>query len=253
MRNNGPTGTNSLSQQLIETKLRERGHDPLLWALGMFCLRELLEAGAGSLEPDEQRLWVSTRDPKESCRQWPVWDQECCFLQYAKLLISPSWGRWWVFLKKDSFKLIKTFQAKARDWEDMLSGLTPLLFFLERTEIRLQFITFLCNKFRRKMYSRSKEEQISPRFPLLELLLLVQHCNFPGFTPLYTHKTADTPTWQRVLVVLCLSYLSNLILQGCEEPFPLLILTLKASVYQRQERLLAQQGHALGEANTALH
>lgn len=54
-------------------------------------------------------------------------------------------------------------------------------------------------------------------------------------------------------MALCLSYLSNLIVQGCEEPFPVLILPLKASEPQGQDRLLPQQGHAAGEANTALH
>lgn len=54
-------------------------------------------------------------------------------------------------------------------------------------------------------------------------------------------------------MALCLSYLSNWTVQGCEEPFPSLILPLQASEQQGQDRLLAQQGHALGEANTALH
>lgn len=38
------------------------------------------------------------------------------------------------------------------------------------------------------MYSHSKEEQRPPHFPLLGLLLLAHRCNFPGFTPSYTHR-----------------------------------------------------------------
>lgn len=210
--------------------------------------------GSRSWEHSEQRLWASWRDPKESCRQWPVWDQECCFLQYAKLLICASWRGWRVFLKRDRFKLIKTCQDQARNWEDMVLGLTPLLFFLVRTEMRLQFIPFLCNKFRRKdVFILKRGNKTSPFSP-------------PGTAPfgtalwfswvctiIYAQNCWHTPTWQRVLMALCLPYLSNLILQGCKEPFPLLILPLKASESQWQERLLAQQGHASGEANTALH
>lgn len=68
------------------------------------------------------------------------------------------------FLKKDRFRLIKIFQDQGRDWEDVVLGLTPLLFFLERTEIRLQFIPFLCNNFRRKVFTLKRKPDL-PIFP----------------------------------------------------------------------------------------
>lgn len=57
-----------------------------------------------------------------------------------------------------------------------------------------------------------------------------------------------------VVLVLVLSPVSHDLLQlaveGGEEAFPLLVLTLQARQHQRQERLLAQQRHAAEEKNS---
>lgn len=104
-------------------------------------------------------------------------------LKYKNLLISSSWRRRRVFLKKESFKLAKTFYDQAGDEKPVPLG---------GTESRRKFHMFLRNHLRKKMQSLSERSEHLPLLPGMVPFGVPLHRTFPGSAPPCTQEPDDT-------------------------------------------------------------